>query len=421
MRCKYILKSGLQCSRETEPGSEYCWQHKKFETQKIVIAPAPEKKLNAIDQKYIDYQNRKNGPVIPPKLKLKSEIPKPKSIIPAPPVPERKVTPFFQNFNVPKISRYSRTRYSPNFSYAILLNFESTTLGKASAISLPLLFDSNNKFISGTLVDQLQTIFFHLIRRATQRLALHTTNKNLKDTTELTSISVAIPEKNDFEIIETIPIEEERLYTKTEALQVATKTAFTTLFAPVVTTYGAIKGIGSGLILGGTTGAITGAKGGKAVLGAVGSVAGGVTGGVLGAIGTGVYKGVEQGIAETENLYQKNIGDRYVSVDDKKLFENGVLQINDNITAKIPFEFLITDLPFPDSGLKNETYTLWIVGEFLDVQLATNTKIPLPANVDKISISNAQLLTSGVFRDTIKSIKRKCTNSKTCMYFEPEI
>jgi len=480
MRCAYILKSGHQCSREAEPGSKYCWQHQKIVDEK--------KGADIYEQKYLEYNNRKNGPTLPikksprkieniqqpqqlqntetqkiqqpqnPKNKkqniqqiqqpeqkqqkiqsprkqsqqlqspikqpqqLQSPIKQPQQLqtkqikqpqqiqqfqtkqniqpqqiqqplqqlqqsqsprkqntkIPGPPVHREnlvqpKAESVTSNFILPAKSQYTNIT-NLAYSYAIYLNFKTVTDGKYNSVSIPLLFDKAGMYLAGDELDQLQTgVFFHLVKRATQRLALHTDNNRLvRNKTDLISISLGIPNADGtFDIIETIPLDEERLYTKTQKAKLLLNTTVATLGIPFVALYGAVKG---------------------------------------------------NGRKQISDTYQDALSDKYLGITDTKFFNKGIVSNTGNINiADVHFEFMITNLLFPDSDLKNESYTLWIKGTFIGVQLNTVTGSVIPANTSQISITEARVLSSLAFRDTITTLKRRCTNTDTCMYFEAEL
>jgi hypothetical protein len=472
MRCAHILKSGKQCSRNAEPNSQYCWQHKNLtqtsqsnaiplkvqtslpinektgmiERDKIFAPkiPSPKSRDNIFSPKVkpvilpsLPLPTKALSPKILQKIPSKVQSPKvpvPKALspkaqlqkLPPPPLPTRppqKKKPASPKIQSPKIP-IQAPLYSNTPATEITLAFTTIDEGMPHNVEVKLNFDINNKYIPSNegYTNLESTVFFHLIKRASDRLALNTTNSNfVANKTQLNAIYARSLEKNT--VVEVIPLEEIRQYTNSQKLKATLKAGASTIYAPIraikESVKGGLLGVGVGLTTGGVLGGYLGKKGAGLPGGLVGATVGGALAGTYYGV-TGTLGGLYHGAKGT---YQMILGDEYLTHKEEKLVNN-IHSSRDfkYILGDVPFHIIINDLVFPITAETGETYTLYIEGIFKDLHLSSaDKKIVLHGDASTIVINNANLYSDSKNKTEIKSLLSQCKNDPECLYFEPEI
>jgi hypothetical protein len=428
MECQAILKSGKQCSRKAEPDSLYCWQHQNYVPKATNVVP----KATNIAPKIKSPRNLPQPVNIPkPIIKANSprniqqstniipqNIPKPVTITKSAKnklvnlIPEARIVP-----NLP-------TTNSDNFN--IFLNFETVTEGKKSYPIVELQFVNGvyAPFENGYINLESNAVF-HLIKRASDRLAINTTNSLFEQNhTFLNSISAGVFIKNEYNSVEVIALDEVRQYTNAEKVKATLKGGAATLLAPLNVAKNVAIGAVAGTLAGGAVGGAIGGVVGKKGLGAPGAIVGGAVGGALGAGYYGVVGTLGGAVGGIKGAYQKILGDEYLNDKNKKLFKDRRTYLTHDreyYGADVPFNFVIHDLVFPKTLTTGETYTLYIEGIFMDVLVGSQLNKVTHADTSSMVITKAEILSNSENKSEVKRLLKLAKSNPEFIYFEAEI
>jgi hypothetical protein len=307
----------------------------------------------------------------------------------------------------------------------LILKFITSSGYQLDPVEIPLKFDSNGNYkpINGGYTNLESGVFFHLIKRASDRLALNTTNDNLQRyKTELVSISGGeINDNGSFNVMEIIPLDEIRQYTNAQKVKAVLKAGVAGLATTVT---GALD------VAGALAPAIFGAEVGSDVGKNIGGSSGELLGAYAGANIGNEYASDTNVSGITKNIFQGILGDEYLANDKKNLFLNRQLFLNNKtyfsddgkyIEADVPFNITISDLVFPKSLETGETYTLYIEGMFLGVHIASTGYDVTHGDASNLYIKDTKILQNTKNKKQVKKILQSCKNDSECIYFKPEI
>jgi hypothetical protein len=301
----------------------------------------------------------------------------------------------------------------------LILRFVTVSGYQRNPVEIVLKFDSNINYIpvNNGHTNLESKVFFHLIKRASDRLALNTDNEYLQSyKTELASISGGeINDNGTFNIKEVIPLDEIRQYTNTQKVKAVLKGGAAGLLATVGGTLD---------VIGAVAPIFLGAVAGSQIGGNIGGTSGALVGGYVGAnVGSNYSTGTNvSGIAN--NVFQGILGDEYLTSADKKLFLGKKTYPSTDgkyIDADVPFSMTIHNLVFPSSLQSGETYTLFIEGMFLGVHVASNGYDVTHGDASNLYIKDAKILANSTNKKEVKKILASCKNNSECLYFENQI
>lgn len=312
------------------------------------------------------------------------QLPSPKTLKSSKPIPPPlpKFSPYHfkkqQNPKTPKIPAPPVPQRSEIPVTAISLEFHTHTalIDKkylVPPVYLNLYFNDNGRYIQDRKITYLQShAIFHLIKRASGRLALNTTNQFLKDNkTELVSVTInSVDFKGNLEPLETLYLQEIRQYTGTQEIKNTLRAGVAGILAPVA----GLKGIITGKL--------------------------------------GVVK----------EPFQQFLGDKYIDIKDKELYSDLYYGSNPKfLEATVPFHLAINNLVFPESIATGEIYTLYLTGEFLRVHLQSKNGEVTHGDTSSLRIQTVRLLNDREDKVEIKKLLKNCKSEDDCIYFEPEI
>ena len=348
-------------------------------------------------------------PARPPKVQLSGEkVPSPKPVpakVPSPKIESKKLSGDFE----------------------LILHFRTTTDNITDPdVQIIIPFNENSVYIPKNegFTNFESGAFFHLIKRASDRLAINTTNTSLqKNVTELISVSASVLDTNGkYQEIEVIPLDEIRQYTSSEKVKATLKAGLAGAVAPVAAGLNAVKGGLVGGVLGGGAVGFLGGVGGKKVLGASGALVGGAVGVGVGAGYYAVVGTLGGAVGGVKGTFQTILGDEYLQEKDRKLHQGTYLSSDgEYLVADVPFHLVINDLIFPKSFETNEIYTLSITGKFIGVHVQNRLKGISHADTSTMQITKAELLSSKDNKTDVKKILKDCKSNPECIYFAPEV
>lgn len=331
----------------------------------------------------------------------------------------------------------SSVSVSASADYLLILNFTSHWSSGVQSHNcyhqIGLKFDKDHKFLGQVRLDPRADCKLRLIRRASGRLALNTTNEKFQDSkSALVSIQWAEVNANGQGHTNRgapVILEEDRQYTWGEKASTLARGVGATLYAPIPmaahSSFGAVRGIATGV----NKGFETLMKVTNKVEEKIGSVAATVVGapgvGVAAALGAtaGSVAGAATGAASgAQRSFNYFVGDDNLSAEDQELFAQDAPYYDrgdgQEKQVNVPFRLVIAHLRF--EGLwSGQPRLLSVVGQFRKVRVWSRAS-EIPAPVGDTWIESATLFEQGEKSKVKSEHKEQCKQSKKCLYFKPE-